>query len=261
MLVDTHAHLDDEDFRDDREQVLERARNMGVEQILTVGADVTSSQAAADLAARYDPVFAAVGIHPNSLDGVDEEAWQAVVALTAHAKVVAIGETGLDLYRKRQPLDRQRQWLLRHVELSRQTGLPLVIHCRDAHEVMLDALVEAHNEGPIRGVMHCFSGKGDAVETLVDLGMHISIAGPVTFPKSHALRDVCAVVPLDRLLVETDSPYLAPQVRRGRRNEPGFVRYTAQVIAEVRGMALEELAAATTRNARRLFALPDPGAR
>ena len=258
MLVDTHAHLDDSQFRDDLDEVLTRAQHTGVAQILTVGTDVACSHAAVALADRYPPVFAAVGIHPNSLDGVDDAAWDAIGTLVTHPKVVAIGETGLDLYRRRTPLGLQNEWLRRHIELSCRSGLPLVIHCRQAEDEMLAALTDAGDS--LHGVMHCFSGGMHTMQTCVDLGLHISIAGPVTFPKSHALREVAAAVPIDRLLVETDCPYLAPQPRRGRRNEPGSVRYTADAVAQARTVAPEALAAATTANARRLFALPDPGA-
>jgi TatD DNase family protein len=256
-LIDTHAHLDDSRFADDLPAVLARAAAAGVERVLTIGIDHATSRAALDLAGRFPAhLAAAVGIQPNHAADVVPGDWDEIVRLAADPKVVAIGETGLDRYWDRAPFPLQEEFFARHLKLARQLGKPVIIHCREAEADtvrMLRAAFDQH--GPIRGVMHSFSGDADTARACLALGLHLSFAGMVTYKNAEALRAVAREVPPDRLLVETDSPYLAPVPVRGQRNEPAFVAHTAARLAEVRGISLAELAAQTTRNARELLSL------
>lgn len=254
-LFDTHAHLDQPAFDDDRIQVIQRALNAGVTRILAIGISADSSEASAQLASDHDCLRSAAGIQPNDVDEAQPGDWDRIVALAQHPQVVALGETGLDRYWDKTPFDQQEDYFDRHLRLSQQTGLPFVVHMRECEQDILRMLREAAQRGPLRGVMHSFTGDAPMAAECIDLGLHISFAGMVTFKKSTDLRESAASVPLDRLLVETDSPYLSPEpVRKIRRNEPAHVAHTARLLAEVRGERLEDLAAATTANARRLFA-------
>jgi TatD DNase family protein len=232
-----------------------------VEQIVVVGIDVASSREAVSLAERYEGLVATVGMHPHDARrlGAREEA--ALIELAAHPKVVAIGETGLDFYRDRSPREAQKAAFRWHLELARQRGLPVIVHDREAHAETLAMLREHAAGGEIRGVMHCFSGGEAMLEEALGLGLHISLAGPVTYPNAPRLAAVARRVPSDRLLVETDCPYLTPVPHRGRRNEPAYVRLVAQRIAEIRGQSEAEIAAITTANACALFGLDGVGAR
>jgi TatD DNase family protein len=255
-LIDTHAHLDDEQFRDDLPAVLQRAADAGVSRIITIATTAASSLATVALAAKHPPLLATVGIQPNNIAEERASAWDEVVALVSSPKVVGLGETGLDRHWHTTPFDVQEDFFARHLVLARQHKLPVVIHCREAEADvvrMLRADFERH--GPVRAVMHSFTGDQASAEACLAMGLHISFAGMVTFKKSEALRAVAARVPLDRLLVETDSPYLAPVPVRGRRNEPAFVAHTARCLAEVHGVTPEVLTEYTTRNARKLFAI------
>ncbi len=255
-LFDTHTHLFDERFSEDLPQVLERAAAAGVTGIVCVGIDAGSSQAAVELASRYPGVYAAAGLQPNYLNGVTERDWEAVAALATQPQVVAIGETGLDRYWPDVPFPLQEEYFCRHIELSRRLGKPLVIHCRDAEADVLRHLRAAFERGgPLRGVMHAFTGSAAAAAECLRMGLYISFAGMVSYPKAVALRETARTVPADRLLIETDSPYLPPQPVRGRRNEPAYVRHVAASLAAARGEPLESLAAATTRNAQTLFGI------
>jgi len=256
-LFDTHAHLDLEPFDENRDAVIRRAEAAGVTSILSVGISAASSQAAIDLAAKHDSIYAAVGIHP--VDAVDAavDDWDTIVRLVDAPKVVAIGETGLDNHWERTPLSVQQDYFDRQIRLAQARGLPLVIHQRKSQAEITEMLREARRRGPLKGIMHSFTAKADDADECLELGMHISFAGMVTFKRSDDLRAVAAGVPADRLLVETDSPFLAPQAVRGKRNEPAYIVHTARCLAEVRGVPLEELAVQTTRNARRLFGLAD----
>ncbi len=255
-LVDTHAHLDQEEFDADRDAVIERATAAGVEAIIAVGVTAESSAAVVELAARYPAVFAAVGIHPNYAAQAEPGDWGRVVELSGAPKVVALGETGLDRYRDYTPLEVQKDYFGRHVRLSQERDLPFIVHTRDSDADVLELLREARRRGPLRGVMHSFTGTVEtAAECVADLGLYISFAGMVTFKKSDALRAVAATIPAERILVETDSPYLSPDPLRGRRNEPAHVVHTATRLAEVRSQSVEEFFELTTSNARRLFCL------
>ncbi len=269
MLFDTHAHVHDEAFNRDRADVLARAREAGVDEICDIGIDLASSRKAVALAALSAAsgggprIYAAVGIHPHGADRAGEEALAEVRRLAESPGVVAIGETGLDFYRNRSSREGQERTLRAHLDLARALGLAVVLHLRssatagdgaeDAYRACLRVLDDYG--GAVRGVSHCFSGTPELALALVERGLHISFAGNVSYPGAEVLRDAARAVPLDRIVVETDCPYLAPQARRGARNEPAFVRHTAEEIARARGIALEEVVAATTRNARALFGL------
>ncbi len=255
-MIDTHAHLDEEAFRGgDCDEVVARALAEGITAIITIGTTAETSRNAVALAAKYPSVHAAVGIQPNYASQAHPGDWEEIERLAALPKVVAIGETGLDRYWDYAPIDLQADYFTRHLDLARRLDLPFVVHCRDAEADVVAQLRAACGSGTLRGVMHSFSGDAETARACLDMGMHISFSGMVTFPKNAALRAVAAEVPLDRLLVETDAPYLAPQQYRGKRNEPAYVRFTVAKIAETRGLPVEELAERTAQNARELFRL------
>ncbi|HBH54235.1 MAG TPA: hydrolase TatD [Planctomycetaceae bacterium] len=254
-LVDTHAHLDEESFDAERTEILQRAAQQGVVAIVTIGTLLSTSQRAVELAVRHREIFAAVGVHPNYVTQASDADWIAISRLAREQRVVGIGETGLDLYWKTVPLDLQREWFRRHLALSRELGKPVCIHCREAEEPVLEELRRAAAEGPLRGVMHSFAGSLETARECVGMGLSISFSGILTYKKSAALRELARQIPHDRLLVETDSPYLSPQPVRGKRNEPAHVRMTAETLAEVLGLDLEQVGELTTINANRLFAL------
>jgi TatD DNase family protein len=252
-LVDTHAHLDQEEFDADRDAVIERAVAAGVERIVTVGVTAPSSEAATALAARHAGVFAAVGIQPNYTAQAASGDWQRVVELAAADKVVALGETGLDRHWDYSPFVVQQDYFDRHLRLSQQTGLPFIVHTRESDADVLAMLRQARARGPLAGVMHSFTGTAETAAECVELGLYISFAGMVTFKKSDDLRSVAATIPAERIVIETDSPYLSPQSLRGRRNEPAHLVHTAAVLAAARGVSIETFAAQTAANARTLF--------
>jgi TatD DNase family protein len=259
MLFDTHAHLDQEEFGADLEAVVDRARQAGVAQILCVAVDLPSSQAALRLAEKHEGIYAAVGIHPNSAAAAGPKDWEQISDLSAHPRAVAIGETGLDRYRDYTPLSLQQEYFQRHIDLARQRGLPLVIHCRDAADDLMPMLRAAAAAGALKGILHAFSGDARMAAECVELGLYVSFAGNVTYKnkKFGPLRLAAHAVPLGRLLIETDCPYLTPEPLRGRekRNEPAWAVHTARQLADLRGIDLSELERQTTANARRLFAL------
>ncbi len=257
MLIDTHAHLFDDRFRHDLPAVLERAAAAGVERVICLGIDRASSLQSVDIANRYSLVVAAVGIQPNHAAEAAPDDWDAIVTLAEREpRVVAIGETGLDRYWDRTPLAVQQDYFARHIELARRLNKPFVIHCRDAEADVVNMLRRYAAQGPLRAVMHSFSGDRATAHACLELGLYISFAGMVTYPTAQNLREVAQDVPLERLLVETDSPYLAPQPVRGRRNEPAYVVHTATFLAQVKNVRLEDLENQTTRNAQELFGWP-----
>lgn len=254
QLFDTHAHLDQPEFDDDREAVLSRAAEAGVTNIVAIGISAETSAACVALAGRYEGVHAAVGMQPNYLAEAKPGDWDRVVAMVSEPGVVAIGETGLDRYWDFAPFDMQQDYFDRHIRLSQERGLPFIVHMRDCDEDILVMLREARERGPLNGVMHSFTGGQAMADECVEMGLYISFAGMVTYKKSAELRAIAATVPNDRILVETDCPYLSPEpVRKIKRNEPAHVRHTAACLAEVRGVAVDEFAALTTANAKRLF--------
>jgi TatD DNase family protein len=255
MYFDTHAHLDDEQFDPDRDDVLARARAAGVESILAVATTAASSAVGIELAGKHAGVWASVGIHPNYAGQAQPGDWDEVVRLAERPRVVALGETGLDRHWDHTPWDVQQEYFDRHLRLSQHTGLPVVIHSRECDADILAMLREARARLPLVGVMHSFTGPAEMAAECLALGLAIGFAGMATFKKSDALRAVAATIPIDRILIETDSPYLSPHPLRGKRNEPAHVVHTAAALAQVRGEPLAEFAAATTANARRLFGL------
>lgn len=253
-FFDTHAHLDDGQLHDDLDGVIRRAQQAGVTTILTVGTTRASSEVSVEIGRRFPQVFAAVGIQPNYGRESTADDWDRIVELARDPRVRAIGETGLDAYWDFTPLDTQQRLFAAHVRLSQETGLPLIIHMRDCGETVVEMLREACVRGPLRGVMHSFTGSAEIAQQCLAVGLHISFAGMVTFKKSGELREIARTIPADRLLIETDAPYLAPHPHRGRRpNEPAFLVHTAQCLADARGVTLDVLAATTKGNAQRLF--------
>jgi TatD DNase family protein len=254
MLFDTHAHLDDDQFAADLPSVLERAAAAGVGHIVTIATTAPSSAACIALATRYSPLFATVGIQPNHVAEAAEDAWDQVLRLVDSEKVVAVGETGLDRHWNYTPFQQQEDFFARHLQLAREKELAVVIHCREAEADVVRMLREDFNQrGPVRGIMHSFTGGWATAEACMAMGLHISFAGMVTYKNAQNLRDVAARVPLDRLLLETDSPYLSPVPVRGKRNEPAHVVHTAACVASLQKIDVAALAKCTTENALRLF--------
>lgn len=254
MLADSHAHIDDERFDADRDEVVARALAAGVSLIVNIGADMASSARSVALAEKYPGIYAAVGMHPHDSQDMKENDYRQLEQWANHPKVVAIGEIGLDYHYDLSPRPVQKEVFLRQLDLARKTGKPFIIHEREAHADMLDIIRYAARG--LNGVFHCFSGSVETAREYLKMGFYISVAGPVTFPKSVKTKEVAKAVPLDRLLVETDSPYLTPQPFRGKRNEPAYVRLVAEEIANLRDISLAELAETTTANVRRLFNIP-----
>jgi TatD DNase family protein len=253
MAIDTHAHLEMEAFDEDRDAVLGRAAAAGLTAIITVGTTLPDCEKAVALARRYPPVFAAVGIHPHEVKRIDPAAYDALRHLAGEKKVVAIGEIGLDFFYDNSPRDTQLKCFAEQLDLAEELGLPVIIHDRDAHAETLDLI--RPRKGRLQGVLHCFSGDAAMARECVSLGFHLSVAGPVTYPKADRLREVAREIPAERLLIETDAPYLAPQPHRGKRNEPAYVVETARRLAEIRGVPAGELERFTAANARRLFGI------
>jgi TatD DNase family protein len=253
-LIDSHAHLDDAAFDADREQVLARARQGGVEIIVNVGADLESSRRSVALAEAHSFIYAAVGVHPHDALTLDAASLATLRDWARSPRVVAIGEIGLDYYRDLSPRDAQRAAFEQQLDLAEELGLPVVVHDRDAHGDVA-ATIEGRGPGRLRGVLHCFSGDADLAARVVEWGWYIGVDGPVTFQKARHLPDVVRRVPLSRLLLETDCPYLTPHPYRGRRNEPAYLVWVAEAVAKLKGVSLAELERVTSQNARDLFGL------
>jgi TatD DNase family protein len=253
MAIDTHAHLEMEAFDGDREAVLVRAAEAGLTAIVTVGTTLPDCEKAVALTRRYKPVYAAVGIHPHEVKAIDAATYDALRVLARQEKVVAIGEIGLDFYYDLSPREVQLRRFQEQIGLAEELDLPVIIHDREAHPEILEIL--RSRKGRLRGVLHCFSGDWAMACECLDLGFHLSVAGPVTYKKADQLRAVAREMPLERLLIETDAPYLAPQPYRGKRNEPAYVMETARYIAGMRGLPIDELEGQTAANARRLFGI------
>jgi len=258
MLVDSHCHLDFPDFTAEREAVIARARSAGVGTMLTISTRLDELAGVQAIAEAQDGIWCSVGVHPHEAKDHAALGWQELVALAAHPKVVGIGETGLDFHYDLSPRDIQEQVFRAHIEASCATGLPLIVHAREADREIARILEE---ERPPPGVMHCFSSGRALAEAALALGFYISISGIVTFRNAEELRAIVRDVPLDRLLVETDAPYLAPVPYRGKRNEPAFVAATAAAVAALKGLEPQALAAATSANFFRLFSKATPSAR
>lgn len=253
MLIDSHCHLEFPDLASDADSVMARAEEAGVRLCVTIGTRLSTFPNTLAVAERYQNVWCSVGIHPHDASNEPLESSEPLVARAAGSKVVGIGETGLDYYYQHSPRDAQIANFRFHVEAARQTGLPLIVHTRDAEEDTISILREEMGKGRFTGILHCFTGSAALAGAALELGFLISASGIITFRKSEELRRVFQDIPLDRLLVETDAPYLAPVPHRGKRNEPAFVAHTAKALAELKGISQELLAANTTANFFRLF--------
>lgn len=260
QIVDSHCHLDFPDFEGELPEIIARARAAGVSRMVTICTRLDKEPEVRAIAEAYEGVFYAAGIHPMRAHEGPLVRVEDLVALAAHPKFVGIGETGLDYHYTAESAEVQKRSLRLHIEAAQQTGLPLIIHSRAADDDMAAILTEGMKAAPFGCVMHCFSSGAALARTALDLGFYLSMSGVATFPKSQDIRDIFAAAPLERILVETDSPYLAPPPHRGRRNEPAYTALTAQVGANVFGLTLEEFAAATSANFDRLFAKAAGGA-
>ena len=254
-LVDSHAHLDGNQFASDLDEVIQRASENDVEYILTVGCDLASSRKSIDLALRYPNIYAAVGIHPHDATQADQSAMNELKEMAQSIdKVVAIGETGLDFYRDRSPRPVQREAFRLQIRLARELKLPLIIHDRDAHDEVISILKD-EKAAEVGGVLHCFSGNLEMARACIDMGFYISFPGTLTYPKNDELREIARALPIDVAMVETDCPYLSPQKWRGKRNEPAYVRSTAELLAEIKGLSFDDVARVTSLNSHKLFGI------
>lgn len=253
MIVDSHTHLEMPEFDKDRDDVVERARDAGIEFMVTVGTNIAYCREVVSLAERYDSVYAAVGIHPHDVKEIGKDTYGEIRALARGRKVVAYGEIGLDFFRNRSPRDVQVRRFGEQLELAAEIGLPVIIHDRDAHREILEIL--GPWRGKLGGIFHCFSGDRAMAKKCLDMGFYLSVPGTVTFEKAETLREVVRYTPLEYLLVETDAPYLTPQPHRGKRNEPAYVVHTAAKVGEVKELSPEAVGAATTANAKAIFGI------
>jgi len=253
MLVDSHCHLDYLQKDEDLDEVVGRARRAGVSTLVTICTKLSEFARVRAIAERFDGVYCSVGVHPHEAEQEGQEDPARLIELSTDPKVVGIGETGLDFYYEHSPRAAQEQSFRAHIAAARETGLPLIVHARDADDDTVRVLRQEYAEGPFSGVIHCFTAGPALAEAALEIGFYISIAGILTFNKADELRATIGQVPLDRLLVETDAPYLAPVPKRGKRNEPAFVVHTAEKLAEIKGIEAPALAVATTGNFHRLF--------
>lgn len=254
MTIDSHAHLEMAAFDADREEVIARAWAAGLSAIITVGTTIPDCEKAVRIARSHPQVYAAVGIHPHEVKEIDGRTYEALRELARREKVVAIGEIGLDFFYDHSPREVQLRRFAEQIELALELDLPVIIHDREAHGETLGILRQ--HKGRLRGVLHCFSGDAAMARECLEMGFYLSVAGPVTYKKADELRAVACGIPADRLLVETDCPYLSPQPYRGKRNEPAYVVQTARTLAEIRGVDAREVERSTEENACRLFGLP-----
>ena len=257
VFVDTHCHLDFEDLAAERKHILARAKQVGVQQIITIGIDLDTSRRAIALAEANGEIYATIGIHPHNARALSSKDIQELLTLGRKSQVVAYGEIGLDFYRNYKPRPVQISCLYEQLNVARELGLPVVIHDRDAHQEVLQILRD-QKAWEIGVAMHCFSGDLAMAQEVIEMGFYISIPGPVTFTNDRRLPELVRALPLERLLIETDCPYLTPHPHRGKRNEPAYVRLVAEAIARIREIPLEEVAQITTANARALFGLGSP---
>ena len=254
MLIDTHVHLDDKKFDGDRNILIENLKNNNVELVINIGADLQTSVASVDLANKYDNVYAAIGVHPHSAKEVNTMVMEQLRELAQNEKVIAIGEIGLDYFYDNSPRDVQRKWFIEQLKLAKELDLPIIIHTRDAAGETFEILKNNQN-GNVKGVLHSYSGSPEMALEYIKMGFYIALGGPVTFKNARVVREVAEAVPLDKLLLETDCPYLTPEPNRGERNEPVYVKYVAEKIAEVKGVTYEQLVKATNANAKKLFGI------
>ena len=255
MLIDSHAHLEMPEFVQDRKDVIQRAYKNGIDCIITIGIDIEACQQAIALAEEFEFVYAVLGVHPHNAKDIDEETYHILRNLTRHDKVCALGEIGLDFFRNLSPQDVQIKRFKELIALARELKLPIVVHDRDAHQETLSILKE-EKAFEVGGVIHCFSGDYEMATKCLDMGFYISIPGTITFSKSTSLQELVRSIPLEWILIETDSPFLAPIPFRGKRNEPSYVRYVADKIAQIKNLDFEEVASVTSQNAKALFKIP-----
>lgn len=255
FLVDSHCHLDFRDFEGELDDVVDRAREAGVGTMVTICTHLSRFDRVRAIAERYDDIWCSAGVHPHEADGEGEAATaDALAALAADPLVVGIGETGLDYYYEHSSRERQQASFRNHIAAARETGLPLIVHTRDADEDTAEILAEEYRNGPFTGLIHCFSTSSSMAEKALEIGFYISLSGIITFKTAENLRETVRALPLDRLLIETDAPYLAPVPKRGKRNEPSFVAHTGAVLAELKQVGMDEVTRATTDNFFRIFA-------
>jgi TatD DNase family protein len=257
MIIDTHAHVDMDSFDDDRNEVIQRAKDNGVDYILNVGCDIESSMRSMELAEQHDFIYGTAGVHPHDVKSIDNQTYDHLRRLLAHPKMIALGEIGLDFFKNYSPPDQQKEHLRKQIELSRELKKPIIIHCRDANEEIISILSDYFPKGASAhsGIFHCFSGNQKLADCALEMGFYISFSGSVTFKKSEELRAIAKTVPADRLFVETDCPFLAPVPKRGSRNEPSYVIHTAQLIAELRGLNINDVQRTMALNFFELFGM------
>lgn len=253
-FVDSHAHLDDERFEEDREELINALNENGIEMVLNPGADLNSSKSAVTLAEKYSFIYAAVGCHPHDSKYMNDETMNIFRELAKSKKVVAIGEIGLDYFYDNSDRIVQQKWFREQIRLAKELDLPYIVHDRDAHEDVFKIMKEEHYDGT-RGILHCYSSSVEMAREFIKLGFYISLGGPVTFKKSKTPKLVAKEIPLDKLLIETDSPYLTPEPFRGKRNEPLYVKYVAEEIANIKNISVEMVADKTKENFKKLFCL------
>lgn len=253
MLVDSHCHLAFNDFEEDIEEIIQRAKENGVNMILNAGNNIGELDKQLELSEKYPFIYAAVGVHPHNAQEYPNLTAADLISKTSHKKVIGIGETGLDYYYDYAPREMQIKLLNEHIIAAQETGLPLIIHNRESDEDMIAELGRAYKKKPFSGVIHCFSSGQKLADFALEIGFYLSASGMITFNKCGELREIFAKLPIDRLLVETDSPFLAPIPKRGRRNEPSFVKYTAEKLAQIRNMDFDKLAQITSDNFCNLF--------
>ena len=256
MLIDSHCHIDDARFDVDRDAIIARARAAGVEHFVTIGCDLETSRAAVSLAQQHPFIAATVGVHPHEVKRIETTWYDELRSLARSKGVVAYGEIGLDYHYDHSPREVQRQRFREQVQLARELGLPIVIHTREAQEDTI-AILQEEKACELGGVFHCFSGDAWLAKDALDLGFYLSFSGVITFQNATMLRDIVKTVPLDHILVETDSPYLTPAPHRGKRNEPAYVRQVAEKIAELHGISVQEVEDITTKNTRSLFRIKE----
>ncbi len=255
MYIDSHVHLDDSRFDLDRDNLIRTLKDNKVELVINIGADEDSSERSVELADRYENIYAVVGVHPHSAKDLEGRDLSSIIKMLENDKVVAIGEIGLDYYYDNSPRDIQKKWFKEQINLALRLNKPVVIHSRDADKDTFDIIKSGVEEGGLTGVMHCYSGSVELAKEYLKLGFYISLGGPVTFKNARVPKEVAKEVALDRLLIETDCPYLSPEPYRGKRNEPMFVSYVAEEIAKIKGISIEEVAEVTTKNAKKLFGI------
>jgi len=252
MLFDTHAHYDDEKFEEDRYEIIEKAYKSGVSYIINASTDIKSCEESLAFARKYEYVYAAVGIHPHEVGGIDDSTLDRVARLAKEDKVVAIGEIGLDYYYDFAPRDVQKYWFSQQINLARELKLPIIVHNRDAHQDSMD-IIKQQKAAEVGGVFHCYSGSLEMAKELLNCNFYISVGGSLTFKNAKKLVEVVRWIPLDKLLIETDCPYLTPEPHRGKRNDSSYVRFVAEKVAQIKEISFETVAEVTTDNAKKLF--------